>query len=132
MSETFQSNNLLTEEDNQALMEAIGDAVMQAIKTGDSVFVSFPRYNLILMVVQEDFSIQSSLFLLSDCVKNEEGQLQLPMPPLYAGRRHIMNIEDFEGYYNEEAVKQLEPKVGQALFLIMNLLRTIQLGSGVY
>jgi hypothetical protein len=43
-----------------------------------------------------------------------------------------MNIEDFEGYYNEEAVKQLEPKIGQALFLIMNLLRTIQLGSGVY
>ncbi|GAA3325657.1 hypothetical protein GCM10020331_058440 [Ectobacillus funiculus] len=41
MSETFQSNNLLTEEDNQALMEAIGDAVMQAIKTGDSVFL-FP------------------------------------------------------------------------------------------
>ncbi|MCP8970727.1 hypothetical protein [Ectobacillus ponti] len=130
MTETFeQHEEVLSNEEMEMLMKTVGDGCMHVLRTGQPVIIGLRDFELALMVGQNDFSMQSSLYPLAACV-TPEGQLTEPtVPPLFAGRRHFLDVEDFEGYINEEELPSLWPKQSQAFFFTIHLLRTIQLGS---
>ncbi|MFX3625364.1 MAG: hypothetical protein ACE3JP_15380 [Ectobacillus sp.] len=126
MSENMQQANL-EEWEIESMMKSVGEASVKVLKTGETVFLAYHNYDLLLMLAQDEFYIQSSLFPLSKCVTETNEIKELPMPPLFAGKRHFINVEDLEGYVNEEGVQQLDPKQKEAMFFLIHLTRSIQL-----
>lgn len=105
----------------------VTNALNRMLNSGEVVFDSLQKYDLLLSFAASGEYIQGSVFQLSKCKIIAGSVVELQDPPLFVGQRHYLKMEDFQDYMNEEALEGLASIDIQACLLIGGLIRSFNL-----
>ncbi|MEB1809755.1 MAG: hypothetical protein LPK26_21095 [Bacillaceae bacterium] len=122
----------LTEYEISKIQDFITNAVNQMLNSGEVVFDAMNEYDLLLSVSARDEYIQGCIYQYSRCEIENGSIVELHDPPLFAGQRHYLNIEDFDHFLDENALEYLDADSVQACILMSGLIRSFKLQNNNY
>jgi hypothetical protein len=120
----------LTELEMKELMEFVSQMMNQMLVTGQPVLKLLDPYGLVVSVAPNGDYFQTDIFDRLRCMIDDD-HIELHDPPLFTGRRHLFEKDDFQDHLEKEALQQVEEKNLRAIFYIGALIRSMNIPSNI-